>query len=91
MSNLFWGNHLRCFGDKISLDEPLVLSRSFRTKTTQSTTAITSIVVAKATNLKIKCESLQKFLLLFAFAKSRVSLFSCHCESESQIRAKQSK
>ncbi len=44
VGNLFWGNHLRCFDDKISLDEPQVLSRSFRAKTTQSTTAITSIV-----------------------------------------------
>ncbi len=42
--NSFWGNHLRCFGDKISLDEPQVLSRSFRAKTTQSTTAIPSVV-----------------------------------------------
>ncbi len=42
--NSFWDNHLRCFDDKISLDEPQVLSRSFRAKTTQSTTAIPSVV-----------------------------------------------
>ena len=47
----------------------------------KSHTAITSIVVALATNLKIKCESLQKFLLRFAFAKSRISLLLRHCEA----------
>ena len=72
---MFWGNHLRCFDNKISLDEPLVLSRSFCAKATQSTTAITSIVVALATNLKNKCKSLSKFLLLFAYPKSRIPLY----------------
>ena len=42
--NSFWDNHLRCFDDKISLDGHQVLSRSFRAKTMQSTTAIPSVV-----------------------------------------------
>ncbi|MGX2981742.1 hypothetical protein [Helicobacter sp. 23-1045] len=46
------------FWHKISLNERLVLFRSFRAKTTQSTTAITSIVFHAiwqfGTNLKIK-------------------------------------
>ena len=42
--NLFWGNHLRCFGAKLRSMNALVLSLLFRTKTAQSTTAITSIV-----------------------------------------------
>ena len=42
--NLFWGNHLRCFDTKLRSMNALVLSRLFRTKTAQSTTAITSIV-----------------------------------------------
>ncbi len=54
VGNLFWGNHLRYFGDKISLDEPQVLSRSFHAKITQSTTAITSIVIRLANQLRIK-------------------------------------
>ncbi|MGX3011251.1 hypothetical protein ACWIUD_06805 [Helicobacter sp. 23-1044] len=46
--NLFWGNHLRCFGTKFRSMDAQVLFRSFRAKTTQSTTAITSIVIRNA-------------------------------------------
>ena len=81
MSNLFWGNHLNYFCIKFRSMDAQVLFRSFHTKIIQSTTAITSIVVALATNPKIKCESLQKFLLRFAFAKSRISLLLRHCEA----------
>ena len=92
VGNLFWGNHLCYFGTKFRSMDAQVLFRSFCAKITQSTTAITSIVVAKATNLKIKRESLLKFLLLFAFAKSRISLFSRHCEANHRFaKAIQSK
>ena len=67
--NSFWGNHLRCFGTKfrsirriykrsaVAIDAK-VLFRSFRAKTTQSTTAITSIVIRNA-NQSIKNPSLR--------------------------------
>ena len=50
--NLFWGNHLRCLWIKLRSIDAQVLFRLFHPQTTQSTTAITSIVLAKATNLK---------------------------------------
>ena len=82
MSNLFWGNHLNYFCIKFRSMDAQVLSRSFHTKIIQSTTAITSIVVAFShESKKINYESIQKFLLLFAFAKSRISLFFRHCEA----------
>ncbi len=46
VGNLFWGNHLRYFDTKFRSMDAQVLFRSFRAKITQSTTAITSIVVA---------------------------------------------
>ncbi len=52
MGNLFWGMQFAPFSHKTTLDRQLVLSRLFRVKTARSHTAITSIVVAKATNLK---------------------------------------
>ncbi|MGX3009955.1 hypothetical protein ACWIUD_00125 [Helicobacter sp. 23-1044] len=51
--NLFLGNHLRCFGTKFRSMNPSVLFRSFRAKTTQSTTAITSIVCLDSAIRKI--------------------------------------
>ncbi|MGX3011378.1 hypothetical protein ACWIUD_07445 [Helicobacter sp. 23-1044] len=44
---MFWGMQFAPFSHKISLDEPLVLSRSFRAKTAQSHTAITSIEILR--------------------------------------------
>ncbi len=72
--NLFWGMQFRIcknFWDFADSKSSLNPKNSYKYK---SHTAITSIVVALATNLKNKCESLLKFLLLFAFAKSRVPL-----------------
>ncbi|MGX2982762.1 hypothetical protein [Helicobacter sp. 23-1045] len=45
MAICVFDNHLRCFDTKFRSMNPSVLSRSFRAKTTQSTTAITSIVI----------------------------------------------
>lgn len=56
--NSFWGNHLRCFGTKFRSMDAKVLFRSFRAKTTQSTTAIASIVIRNA-NQSIKNPSLR--------------------------------
>ena len=66
--NSFWDNHLRCFDDKISLDGHQVLSRSFRAKTTQSTTAIPSVVdsaLSAESNKKIKSKKLIKSFCYF--------------------------
>ncbi|MGX3010790.1 hypothetical protein ACWIUD_04380 [Helicobacter sp. 23-1044] len=60
---MFWGSHLRCFGTKFRSMDAQVLFRSFRAKTTQSTTAITSIEIRASHESKIKknrhCEILQ--------------------------------
>ncbi|MGX2983571.1 hypothetical protein [Helicobacter sp. 23-1045] len=50
---MFWGNHLRCFYTKLRSMNPKVLFRLFRIKTTQSTTAITSIAIRALHESKI--------------------------------------
>ncbi|MGX2982032.1 hypothetical protein [Helicobacter sp. 23-1045] len=46
---MFWGIHLRCFYAKPRSMDESVLSRLFHIKTTQSTTAITSIEILRIT------------------------------------------
>ncbi len=82
VGNLFWGMQFRTcknFWDFADSKSSLNPRNSYKYK---SHTAITSIVVAFShESKKINCESIQKFLLLFAFAKSRISLLLCHCEA----------
>ena len=59
-----------------------LVSRPKFAKNYESQTENPSVVVAFShESKKINCESIQKFLLLFAFAKSRISLLLCHCEA----------
>ncbi|MGX3010786.1 GDP-mannose 4,6-dehydratase [Helicobacter sp. 23-1044] len=67
--NLFWGNHLRCFDTTFRSMNPQVLSRSFRAKTTQSTTAITSIVASLRSQNKAKPKFLYPILRIVDSAK----------------------
>ena len=82
--NLFWGNHLRYFGDKISLNRrPSLISLISRQNNAKHHRHYFDCRFVQSTNLAKKSnkKSLLKFLLLFAFAKSRISLFSRHCEA----------
>ena len=59
-----------------------LVSRPKFAKNYESQTENSSVVVAFShESKKNKIKSLLKFLLLFAFAKSRISLFSRHCEA----------
>ena len=75
---MFWGMRFAPFSHKTALDRRLVLSRLFRAKTARSHTAITSIEIRALHESKKKSnkKSLQKFLLLFVKAKSRVPIYS---------------
>lgn len=70
--NLSLGIHSADFGIFGVSQTPSLVSAPKTPKNYESQTENPSVVVAKATNLQIKCESLQKFLLRFAFAKSRI-------------------
>ncbi len=67
---MFWGNHLRCLWIKLRSIDTQVLFRSFRAKITQSTTAITSIVIRVANQLRIKRESIISVIARFGYAES---------------------
>ena len=84
MSNLFWGMQFAPFSHKTALNRrSSLISLVLRKNGAKPHRHYFDCRFVQSTNLmtKFNKKSLLKFLLLLAFAKSRVSLLSRHCEA----------